>query len=788
MKIAAEDIGAGSDFSRSNGASRRTPLCFGPILVVCALAVACTGQPGAGSVAGLTQPSDSVIDLTNRLRFESPEWEVSVLDVGGPRARGRLLDGWSYDEGADTGRTGAWGQGLQSDVTFFVSRPHDLVLKLGCWSLSAPDVGPQVMTVLVNGHDVGRLEVGPNRGGSYRLALPTAVLRTGINQLTFRFAWALRPIDVIPGSSDQRPLAVMFDEIAFEGLVDAEEPELLEDRQTQGILLPARSSVGFHFDAPDEAELWIGAIVGRQVHGCSLDLGVFNESGLISNRQVDVGGGILTPLKFELPVEPGERVEVRFTVRASDVEKICRGAVEVWEPHVTGARGTAVETLGGRESINPPWSDWPRKPNILIYLIDCLRADHLGTYGYPRPVSPSIDRLAEDAVVFDNEVASASWTRPAVASLLTGLPPKVHGSQAVEDALSGNLPVLQELLQAAGYQTAAVVTNGVVSAKFGFDRGFDDFRFLPEQHKENPEIHQLSDRVNVELFDLLSSRDASKPFFVYVHSTDPHAPYLPRSPFKERFAAGVDSGLGLHPAVEDLTQGRKASTSEIRRALVDLYDAEIAFNDEQFGRLVEWLKAHDLYDDTVIVVTADHGEEFDDHGRWQHGFTLYQEMLRVPLVIKLPGSTGGGGRRTETVSQIDIAPTLLESVGIDVPSSMLGRSLRPWIAEEITGLAERPVFADLHRDPQWRSLEAVLVGSDKLILNRAYDLPRPMWELYDVAGDPGETVNRSARDPVDAGFLAALLREAGAIKATAAPTTELSAADEEKLRALGYIQ
>jgi arylsulfatase A-like enzyme len=643
----------------------------------------------------------------------------------------------------------------------------------------------------VNDQRVGSVTIRSNRGGQYRIAVPGSFLRAGENVLAFDFAWSARPVDVTPDSGDRRPLSVMFDQIAFHGLLETEKPEILNIGAVESLRLPPRSAVSFFDQMPAGSSLWLGAVVSKRAAGqasCVLEIGIETESGLQLTELARPDTGEAKPVRFDIGSEGQEIVGIRFSVRSAKRTGDCRDALEIFEPHVTASPSADMESATGGVASVPPWIETTGLPNILIYLVDCLRADHLGAYGYARNVSPNIDRFAGDSVTFTRAISASSWTRPSVASLLTGMSPQAHATRGDREALSDSVPLLQEILQKSGYATVAVITNGVVSTKFGFGRGFDDFRFLPEQHKKNPEIHQLSDRANAEIFEWLEGRDTSKPFFMYVHSTDPHAPYLPRSPFREAFAADADPKIGLHSEVEALTQGKRDAGPEVRQDLIDLYDGEIAFNDDQFGRLLRYLENEGLYDNTLIVLTADHGEEFGDHGRWQHGFTLYQEQLHVPLVVKQPDGYRAGRRRTELVSLIDVAPTLLEAAGVDVLPGMMGRSLRPWSSSENLVPQERPVFADLAREPQWRALNAVILGKKKLILNHSYDVPRPRRELYNLALDPVEKRNIRLAEPVVVEYLETHLRRAASVEPFEGRIAELSPEDEEKLRALGYLQ
>jgi len=761
------------------------------VFLACAVLAGCGGDGRRPSVVPVPTPSDSDLNLGDAFRFAAAHREAASIDLGTPTARPHLGEGWSHDENSALGRSAVWAMGPRSVVRFFVSDPRSFELELRCWALPAPSLGPQITAVSVNGEPVGTLTIRPNRGSRYRIAVSETVLRAGENTLAFNFAWSVSPVDVLPDSDDRRRLSVMFDEIVFDGLVDAEAPELIVTDAAEYLRVPPRSAVSFFVNVPPHASLWLGRVAFERnagVDDCVLEIGIETESGARSTRVIRPGDSGPEPIQVPVSSDDGEIAGISFAARAARGDAGCRVALNVVEPHIVAGPTEGAALDPGVGDPEPSLAAAERPPNILIYLIDCLRADHLGTYGYDRGVSPRIDRFARDSVVFEHLAAAASWTRPAVASLLTGLTPQAHGTRGDRTALSGSVPVIQEILRAEGYVTAAVITNGVVSSKFGFGRGFDDFRYLPEQHEKNPEIHELSDRVNEEIFDWLGGRDAARPFFMYVHTTDPHAPYLPRSPYRERFAAATDPAIGLHPAVESLTRGRTVAGPGVRQGLMDLYDGEIAFNDEHFGRLLDRLESEGLYDDTLIVLTADHGEEFEDHGRWEHGLSLYQEMLHVPLVVKLPAGRNAGLRRAEQVSQIDIAPTLLEAAGLDVPATMMGRSLRPWGHPDAAALVDRPAVADLARDPRWRVVNAVISGGTKLIRNHTYDLPRPTRELYDLETDTAERGNLAAERRVIAGYLEMLLRQAAETDRYEAPTAELSVEDEERLRALGYLE
>jgi len=285
-------------------------------------------------------------------------------------------------------------------------------------------------------------------------------------------------------------------------------------------------------------------------------------------------------------------------------------------------------------------------PNVVLYVIDTLRADHLGCYGYSRATSPSLDAFAHDAVRFARAYSTSSWTRPATASILTGLHPLRHRAITRANPIVADVPLLSELLHGAGYRSEGFVTNVHVSSRWGFGRGFDSYEDVEEVAHSN-----RSDAVNREVLDHLGK--IQPPFFLYLHVLDPHSPYDAPPPFADKWR---EHGTGPVQPHEVASLGVEE--------VVAAYDQEIAYTDHNFGELVAELKRRGWYDNSIIVVTADHGEEFLDHGGLVHGHTLFEELVRVPLLLKLPGNRHAGTSASDPVSVMDIAPTILRQAGL----------------------------------------------------------------------------------------------------------------------------
>jgi arylsulfatase A-like enzyme len=384
-----------------------------------------------------------------------------------------------------------------------------------------------------------------------------------------------------------------------------------------------------------------------------------------------------------------------------------------------------LDLVGRAEDSDPP--------NVILYLIDCLRADHVGAYGYSRPTTPAIDALARDGVVFERLYSCASWTKPSVGCLFTSLYPQEHGARTVDDSLSPERLTLADALASQGYTTAAWVANPIVGARgFGMVRGFDSVRQLADQPKSVAVNRVKGDAAEITRSVVPWLKHMSeRRFFLYIHSLDLHAEYLPRPPFDRMFVRAESTGVA-----RDL----------------DLYDNELAYNDREVGRLVDALKSLGLYDRTIIAVTADHGEEFGEHGRFRHGHSLFDPLLHVPFIVKPARSQHRGLRVPALASNVDIAPTLLGFAGLPVPSAFKHLGLQPTL-ESRAGQPRPYVFAE-----QLSPKEVLYAARDPRFKYIHQLLPEPGQFLYDLEHDPGEERNLWPSVPKPAeGVVAALL-------------------------------
>lgn len=422
-------------------------------------------------------------------------------------------------------------------------------------------------------------------------------------------------------------------------------------------------------------------------------------------------------------------------------------------------RGVAVLALLVVACAPDPGPAAPRARNLLLVTVDTLRPDRLGTYGYARPTSPMLDRFAETAVVFDAAYASSSWTLPGVASIMTGLYTSTHGCWNGRSSLAPSYATLAEHLEQAGFATAAIVSHVFLDPRYGLDQGFADYDVeLVGATKDASHLAitsaQITDKARARLAEFAAHPDQR--WFLWAHYFDPHEVYQAHTGLSEAF-------------------GDEAS---------DLYDGEIAFTDGHLGALFAQLDELGLAEQTLVIVTADHGEEFEEHGSTGHRQTLYEEVVRVPLIVRAPGCTPG--RVAEVTSLVDITPTALELLGLPAAELSAGRSL----AGALDGAPLDPGFALSELGANVVMWEAVTSGRWKLVLDRIEE--RAL--LFDLELDPGEQHDLAGEQPERVERLRAALRSEVTRAVEWAERFErsgevpLSPRDLERLRELGYVE
>lgn len=445
------------------------------------------------------------------------------------------------------------------------------------------------------------------------------------------------------------------------------------------------------------------------------------------------------------------------------------------------------------------------RPNILLVSIDSLRADHLGAYGYPRDTSPTIDGLAREGVLFEHAISSAPWTVPAHMTLLTGLPPEVHGVESRRERLSPDAVTLAEVLQDAGYTTAGFVSGPTVMRRYGFDQGFASYDESMVEEKPALIGGVVTSPGLVRLVDAFLTRwhdgDRTQPFFVFLHMWDVHYDYVPPEDYARRFDPDYTGDLDGRDFERNprLTAGMDPRDLQ---HLVALYDGEIRYTDDHLAQIVGRLRALGLLDDTIVVVTSDHGDEFFEHGQKGHAKTLYDEVLRVPLVVRYPQRIAPGRRVEAQVRAMDVAPTILGLAGVPATPGFgtIGLApehrfvdLTPYVAgsSPTAPFPALPAFSTTRwlggRQTALRTADAKLIRYKPPLRNRAGT------ELFDLDVDPGERTNLDGSPPGKP-LLATLAPRLEDWTSDAGRQTKLavglapSPRHEARLRALGYVE
>jgi len=449
-----------------------------------------------------------------------------------------------------------------------------------------------------------------------------------------------------------------------------------------------------------------------------------------------------------------------------------------------------------------------RRPHVVIFLIDTLRADRLGTYGYDKPTSPRMDELAGQSVVFDACYAPAPWTLPSVVSLMTSQYLCEHGVVVDGQQVLHSTTTLAERMKRAGYATASFYANPYAGPMTGLDRGFDHCAF-----------HRATDGA---VLDAWLETVGDEPVFVYIHNVEPHDPHAAPPRLVEQFGSvppGLMEAVGKQLlryrrlTRVDFAAGRPIGTTdntavqatamrliaEYREQIEIMYAAAVRAADERVGSVIDLLKARGMWADTLFIVTADHGEELYDHGGWQHDQSVYEELVRVPLIIRVPGDTVAPHRVDRVVSLVDLVPTLADRLGFGASGAWRGGSLVPLLQSAAPGAGPATVIPSMrvNRKKYYRPYKETRGDTNIVLRHGAWkgidNFEIDTFELYDLATDPRELRDVAADHPE----LVQRLREhsrawlqacvaAGSGDSGASPEG-MSDAVRERLRSLGYV-
>jgi arylsulfatase A-like enzyme len=667
--------------------------------------------------------------------------------------------------------------GSALDVGLFIAwtapAPREVALRL--------EASPSAVSaeVTLNRTSLGTIPLREGRH-TYRLGLPPAAQHVGVNRLRLTFEPG-PGVDVPSGEPFHGALVAPVGHPAVERLV-ASDLAPFERGDGSSLRQWAPGSLRYALRLPERAELHLGV---RGLAGAAP--GTRYEVTL--ERQ---GGAARDILTGTLPGEAGasERV-VSLHGNAGDFAWLTLRA----EPGPDGlarVEWTAPRVSGGGAPPGPPVGVEEAKAlrarlqgsSVILIVLDAARAREFSTYGYKRPTTLEIDRLAREGVVFEQAHTPATYTISAMSSVWTSLYHEQHHYGVnFRGPMPGGHPTLAEILEACGVKAAGFIANPSAGHSFGLDRGFSEFQLVrPREGRSAARGGEMVAAVAPHLDELTRRRS-----FIYVHFLEPHFPYNQPDRFVTMF--GPDTPLTPEERhstgwITDVNRGRRPFTPAERSHLVRLYDGNLAYVDREVGRLRRILEDKGLLDRVVLIVTADHGDELFERGQIGHGGRVYEEALHIPLIMRFPKGVGPAGVRVKALTDLlDVAPTVLDIMGLagaKGSEEFEGRSLLPVLFGQagksvIVGrtMQERPSYS--FRDGPWKLIYSVRSGQ---------------VELYDLPDDPGETRSLATAQPVRAEFYReTLCRWLRGLKKRRGVSTGvlLSPEDEETLRALGYL-
>jgi arylsulfatase A-like enzyme len=638
--------------------------------------------------------------------------------------------------------------------------------------LRAKPYATGALIVYVNGKTVGEARLSKT-DGFRELVIPIKedALRVGENAIM------LRSTRSAPVKGKSRSLAVdwlVLEPKASEGqaLVEPEGVAVESVHGRQAVVLRPGARVDWFVEAPDDGFLVFGA---ASVEGsASLAWELATDASRASDRLT--AGSSWTNREISLKAVAGQMTRVRFSNEG--VSNLALSGIRVLR-----RAGEAVE-------IKEP------AKNVVVVLIDTLRASKLQAY-YPksRVKTPAIDQFVSDGVLFERAQSPENWTKPAVASVLTSLHPATHKTKQDASKLPRSALMLSEVYKKQGFRTASFIANGYVSNAFGFDQGWDHYtNYIREQRNTN------ASNVFGEAQGWIE-KNKDKRFFVYIQTIDPHVPYDPPDRFLKMYDAkpynGQVKNRRTHLMLDEAKKNPKKYkfTARDKERIEALHDGEISYHDEHFGNFLDKLDALGLDENTIVVVTSDHGEEFQEHGSWGHGHSVYQELLGVPLLFRWPGVIPSKQRIDPVVSTLDIGPTVLEATGMPIPPEFEGRSLLgfmrgDWPPAPYVAFSD---FLDHRRVIRGGDWKLIIRGNLSQVI---FDLDSDYWEKNELDGSRNPIAQRYLRTlhgqflgAADRGrWLAASTRPGGARKPGLEQVEqEMTPELCKQLVALGYI-
>ena len=691
--------------------TRRPASLLGAVVVLLACCPAAT----------LAEESRSIYSLHHNRVHAHLDQGGLVLDAGSPGfvryLRGNFGQSWAVDRKLDGQRT-----------TLVSGRQGVLHLPLSSRQASATRVeirmkglAPrQRVTLFLNKKKLGDIEVqGSWHTGSREI--PSGLLKAGENRLRLTFRKSVKTLGT------RTSAALRWIRLALPGASELPEsgPELALARG-DALRIPSNGGLAFYLMPPKGSSLMLAASPEPGSTGCVLKI-VSQQEGkpptTLARREVTARG---SRLDVALAVRGGLPLRLELLETGGPA---CRGLL------LDGARLEAPGSAGGGEVPKA------RPKQVIFWMIDALRADRLDVYRKSRVKTPNLDQIVAQGTTFMRYSVEGNESKVSHASFFTGVYPVVHRVLGEKAKLPDRLVTIAEAMAAGGLRTAGLVSNGYVSDRWNYHQGFGTYRNYIREEVANDAKAVYGHAVS--WLDRYASRG---PFYLYLGTIDPHVTYRAHKgilelydskPYKgkfRRYLSGVELGK--------IKGGRLRVSERDKLRIEALYDNEVTYNDQYLGELLKYLRDKEMLDDTLLIITGDHGDEFWDHGRCGHGSGVYQELVWVPLVLRYPKLFPAGRKVMVEADGVDILPTLLDAMDISVPSMVQGESLLPRVHE--SGIIYPRSSISTHYDQVY----ALRSGEWKVILHKG-----GRTQVYDLAKDPGEQRDLARERPIARRFL-----------------------------------
>jgi arylsulfatase A-like enzyme len=668
------------------------------------------------------------LDLLEHAHLADVDANGLFIDFGTPARMKYTMGTWRNDWGIDRadGDNTFTRLGEAASMWFHVDRPRALTIRMRIRKVASPNA-----VVYLNGETLRTVDF---RDGiqTYDVPVTAEQLRAGENQLRLR-GTETREIE-------GKPVSLELDWIhVARGDAPATLPtyarrggdvRAAEGQPRRAWSVDPGTTLSYYVEIPASAKLAFG--VGARGNGARASVSVTPFDGEARELWSGELSGGYRDEAVALDDLAGKVVRLDFRTE-----------------------GTAEEIGWSAPQILVPMPDRERVPgrakNVVVLTIDTMRANKLRIYNpRTRVRTPILDELAADATVFEAAQSPENWTKPSVASILTSLTPTTHRAKTEAASLPDAALMLSEIYQQAGFETGAFLANGYVSDRFGFRQGWDHYTNYIREERST-----LASTVFGEAAQWIEEHKDER-FFVYIQTIDPHVPYDPPEEYLRMYDPNPDAYTGI---VDNRRTGllldeiknnpeRNTLTDADKERLRDLYDGEVTYHDHYLGVFLAKMRELGLYDDMIFVVTSDHGEEFDDHGSWGHGHSIFQELLHVPLVVRWPATEARDLRVAQTVSTLDIAPTVLEASGIPIPDPFEGQSLLGYMRGQPPA-GPAVAFSDFLDDRR-----VIRAGRHKLVVRGNLT-----WTMFDLEADPRERneLDGAEANPIALRYLRILL-------------------------------